>query len=103
MNEITIIIAADHPIVRQGLRQTIETEKSFRVLAEATNGREAFDAITKFQPNIVILRQESAPAIHHHRDSFRRQILTATAEPMFQFHAQTAEIVNGGINAQAPE
>ena len=55
MNEITIIIADDHPIVRQGLRQTIETEKSFSILAEANNGREALEAINKFQPNIAIL------------------------------------------------
>lgn len=55
MNEITIIIADDHPIVRQGLRQTIETEKSFSVVAEAANGQEAIEAITKFQPNIAIL------------------------------------------------
>ena len=55
MNEITLIIADDHPIVRQGLRQTIETEKSLRILAEAENGNEAIAAITKFNPNIAIL------------------------------------------------
>ena len=55
MNQLTIIIADDHPIVRQGLRQTIEREHSFRILAEATNGREALEAINKFQPNIAIL------------------------------------------------
>ena len=55
MNEITIIIADDHPIVRQGLRQTIETEKTFSIVAETTNGREALEAINKFQPNIAIL------------------------------------------------
>jgi len=55
MNEITIIIADDHPIVRQGLRQTIEKERSFSIVAEAANGREALEAITEFQPNIAIL------------------------------------------------
>ena len=55
MNQITIIIADDHPIVRQGLRQTIETEQSFSIIAEANNGREALEAINKFQPNIAIL------------------------------------------------
>ncbi len=55
MHQITIIIADDHPIVRQGLRQTIETNPSFSIIAEANNGREALEAINKFQPNIAIL------------------------------------------------
>ena len=55
MNQISIIIADDHPIVRQGLRQTLETEQTFSIVAETSNGREALEAITKFQPNIAIL------------------------------------------------
>jgi DNA-binding NarL/FixJ family response regulator len=55
MKEITLIIADDHPIVRQGLRQTIETEKSLRILDEAENGKAAIEAITKFNPQIAIL------------------------------------------------
>ncbi len=55
MNEITIIIADDHPIVRQGLRQTIETAKDITILAEAEHGRAALDAIIKFAPNIAVL------------------------------------------------
>jgi len=55
MNEITIIIADDHPIVRQGLRQTIEEEQSLRVVAEASNGREAVAAIERFNPQVTIL------------------------------------------------
>jgi DNA-binding NarL/FixJ family response regulator len=55
MNQITIIIADDHPIVRQGLRQTIEKEETFKIVAEAENGKIALEAINKFQPNIAIL------------------------------------------------
>lgn len=55
MNEITIIIADDHPIVRQGLRQTIEAEKGLMILAEAENGRAALAAILEFQPQIAVL------------------------------------------------
>jgi DNA-binding NarL/FixJ family response regulator len=55
MNEITIIIADDHPIVRQGLRQTIEAEQSFKIVAEAENGRSALAAIKEFEPQIAVL------------------------------------------------
>ena len=55
MNEITIIIADDHPIVRQGLRQAVEAERNLTILAEAEDGRAALEVITKFRPNIAIL------------------------------------------------
>ncbi len=43
--EITIIIADDHPIVRKGLREVIEEESKYKVLAEVKNGREAVEAV----------------------------------------------------------
>ena len=54
-NEITIIIADDHPIVRKGLREVIEEDKRLRVIAEANNGQEAVEAIEKFSPQVTIL------------------------------------------------
>jgi len=53
--EIRIIIADDHPIVRQGLRQVIERDPQFRILAEAGNGLEALEYIEKQQPDVVVL------------------------------------------------
>ncbi|MFT3744549.1 MAG: response regulator transcription factor [Pyrinomonadaceae bacterium] len=55
MNDITIIIADDHPIVRQGLRQVIEEDLRLRVVAEANNGHEAIEAIEEHSPNVTIL------------------------------------------------
>lgn len=53
--EIKIIIADDHPLVRQGLRQAIEIETNFRVVAEAGDGLSALDLIETHQPRIVVL------------------------------------------------
>ncbi|HRH46379.1 MAG TPA: response regulator transcription factor [Pyrinomonadaceae bacterium] len=55
MNEITVIIADDHPIVRQGLRQTIELEEDIKIVAEAEDGKQALKFIKEFQPKIAIL------------------------------------------------
>lgn len=55
MGNITVIIADDHPIVRKGLRETIEEESKFVVLAEAGNGQEAIGAIEEFSPTVAIL------------------------------------------------
>lgn len=53
--KINIIIADDHPIVRNGLRQVIETDSQLSVLSEANNGEEAINLIGKLQPEIVVL------------------------------------------------
>ncbi|MFN7945020.1 MAG: response regulator transcription factor [Blastocatellia bacterium] len=53
--EIHILIADDHPIVRQGLRQTIETEADLRVIAEAGDGEQALELIERLRPQIAVL------------------------------------------------
>lgn len=53
--EITIVIADDHPIVRQGFRQIIERKKHLKILAESSDGQEALDSIREFKPDVAIL------------------------------------------------
>ena len=52
---IKIILADDHPIVRQGLRQIIEREADLRVSAECADGAAALDEIEKHRPDVAIL------------------------------------------------
>ncbi len=54
-NELRILIADDHPIFRQGLRQLIEHDPQIRVVAEASDGEEALQRIGEFQPDIALL------------------------------------------------
>lgn len=51
----TIILADDHPIFRQGLRQLIEKHGGFNVIAEADNGTTALDLLKTQQPDVAIL------------------------------------------------
>ena len=53
--ETTIIIADDHPIFRQGLKQLIEKHPGFRVVAEADDGETALDLISTYLPSVAIL------------------------------------------------
>ena len=55
MEKITILMADDHPVVRAGIRGMLETQPEFQVVAEAENGREAFEQIAKFNPDVVLM------------------------------------------------
>jgi DNA-binding NarL/FixJ family response regulator len=52
---VEIIIADDHPVVRQGLRQTIESGAGLRVVAEAGDGQEALLKINELKPHVAVL------------------------------------------------
>ena len=54
-DEIQIIIADDHPIVRRGLVQVIEAEAHLKVLAEAGDGIEALRQIRELKPAVAVL------------------------------------------------
>ncbi len=55
MTPIKVLIADDHPIVRQGLRLVIEREAELQIVAEAGDGREALDKIERHQPQVIVL------------------------------------------------
>lgn len=56
MSEQTkIVIADDHPLFRGGLRQVIESESSFAIVGEASDGETALRLIQEKAPDIAIL------------------------------------------------
>ena len=52
---IRIVIADDHPVVRQGLRQSIEADPSIAVAGEASDGTIALEQIAALRPDVAIL------------------------------------------------
>ena len=52
---VTIILADDHVLVRQGIRRIIEEDPSVKVIDEAGDGREVLELLEKSIPDIVIL------------------------------------------------
>ncbi len=54
-NDIRIIIADDHPIVRQGLRQVIDADPRLVVVGEAGDGLEAIELIRNLKPAVAVL------------------------------------------------
>jgi len=55
---VRILLADDHPIVREGLRGLLETQPDFEVIAECANGEEAVRMVTQLHPDILLLDLE---------------------------------------------
>lgn len=52
---ITIALAEDHHIVRQGLKALLSVEKNFRLVGEAADGLEAMTLVDRSKPNVLVL------------------------------------------------
>jgi DNA-binding NarL/FixJ family response regulator len=51
----TILIADDHPLLRESLRNVLEKEADLEVIAEASDGEEAIKLATELKPDVVIM------------------------------------------------
>jgi DNA-binding NarL/FixJ family response regulator len=52
---IRVLLADDHPVVRRGLKATIEEDEMLQVIAEAADGKEALRLIIETRPDVAIL------------------------------------------------
>ncbi len=55
MNQISVLLAEDHTIVRQGLRLLLEADGDIGVIGEAKTGREAVQKAHELQPEIIVM------------------------------------------------
>lgn len=55
MTSLSVLIADDHEVVREGVRLLIEGEPEWHVCGEAHNGREAVAKVTLLKPAVVVL------------------------------------------------
>lgn len=55
MNPITVLLADDHMIVREGFRALLANEADIRVVGEARDGREAVEMARKLLPDVVVM------------------------------------------------
>lgn len=52
---VTVLLADDEPLVRQGLRTILEFEPDIEVVGEAADGAEAVSAVRRLQPDVVCM------------------------------------------------
>ncbi len=92
-DSIPVLIADDHPLFRRGLRDVIEEDGRYAVVAECSSGDEVLDCVRRLQPRASILDiemprlggLEAALLLRHHRVQTAMIFLTMhDTEPMFR-------------------
>jgi len=94
MKRITVMLAEDHMIVREGFRRMLELEADIEVVGEAQQGRQAVTLAARLRPD-VILMDIAMPQLNGLEAT--RQILKAlpTARVlMLSAHSDDAYVIN---------
>jgi two-component system, NarL family, response regulator NreC len=81
---VTILLADDHHVMRQGLRMLLEAQEDFRVVAEAGDGLEAVKLVERLKPHVLIVDLmmpglnglEVARQVSHHSPQTRIIVLS---------------------------
>ena len=111
METIRILLADDHPIVREGLRALIATEPGMLVVGEAQDGGEALFKARSLQPDVILLdlvmpRKNGLAAISeitHDLPGARILVLTSFAEDEYVFPALKAGAMGYLLKDASPQ
>lgn len=55
MEKINVMIADDHSLIREGLKQLLEFDGTIKVVGEASNGLECLDRLDVYNPDVLLL------------------------------------------------
>jgi DNA-binding NarL/FixJ family response regulator len=55
LKQISVIIADDHPVIRQGLATILNSQEDIQVVAEAADGEEAYQLYNRYLPDVLLL------------------------------------------------
>lgn len=92
---IRVVIADDHDLFREGLRQLLETVDDVEVLAEASDGRQAIELVAQHHPDVVLMdismpEMDGIQATEHIVQHFPQThvvVLTMYADDEYAIHA----------------
>ncbi len=89
---ISVLLADDHTVVRDGLRYLLEAEPDIEVVGDAANGREAVKLVTHLKPDIVIM-DITMPELNGIEATYQIcQLCPSTGIIILSMHANTMHI-----------
>ncbi|MGN6868265.1 MAG: response regulator [Solirubrobacteraceae bacterium] len=108
---IRIVIADDHAVVRRGLRQVLEAEPAFEVVAEAANLDDARRYVLGHHPDVLVLdlnmpggsSLEHIPSIRTEFPGTQIVVLTMQNEPAYARQALSAGALGYVLKEAAEE
>jgi len=92
--KISVLLADDHLIVREGLRSTLSEFQTIRIAGEAGDGLEAIEKVRKLKPNVVLMdinmpRMNGLDATRNIRENFpKTRVLVVTVHDSPQYISQ---------------
>ena len=94
MKQITVLLAEDHTIVREGFRRMLEMERDLEVVGEAQDGRQAVAMVKKLRPAVVLM--DIAMPLLNGLEATRQVLkaLPATKVLMLSAHSDDAYVKN---------
>src|SRR5580698_7137412 len=94
MKKITVLLAEDHTIVREGFRKMLELEDDLQVVGEAQDGRQALAMVKKLRPAVVLM--DIAMPLLNGLEATRQVLKTApgTKVLMLSAHSDDAYVKN---------
>ena len=100
MKRITVLLADDHMVVREGFRKMLELESDLQIVGEASDGRQALAMAKKLRPAVVLM--DIAMPLLNGLEATRQllQVLPATKVLMLSAHSDDA-YVTGAIESGA--
>ncbi len=108
---IRVLIADDHPVVREGLRALLETRPDLELVGQAADGLEAVEKARTLRPDVILMdvvmpRLDGIGAIQEikrHDPSARILVLTSFAEDERIFPAIKAGALGYLLKDSAPQ
>lgn len=108
---IRVLLADDHPLIRAGLRTTLETEPDIVVAGEASDGDEARRQCETLQPDVLVLdlnmpgsaAVETLASVHQSCPGTRVLMLTAYDDDAYVRGLVQAGAVGYVLKDEAPE
>ena len=103
MKRITVLLAEDHQIVREGFRSLLKHERDIEVVGEAETGRQAVQLTRKLRPEVVVMdiampRLNGLEATRQIRRDFpETKVLILSAHSDDAYVAQVSELGAAGF------